>query len=90
MMIAAIDRLVHHAIIFEMNVERYRRRVTLDRKGGARTAEKLREVAPSRLSLTSAITARQSAATNETLANVNRLVTITIPSRRSRADSTLV
>src|SRR4029078_2173836 len=26
MMIAAIDRLVHHSIIFEMNVESYRRR----------------------------------------------------------------
>ena len=32
MMIAAIDRLVHHAIIFEMNVESYRRRGALDRK----------------------------------------------------------
>jgi len=51
MMIAAIDRLVHHAIIFEMNVERYRRRVTLDRKDRARTAETLREVAPSWLSV---------------------------------------
>jgi DNA replication protein DnaC len=32
MMIAAIDRLVHHAIIFEMNVESYRRRGALERK----------------------------------------------------------
>src|SRR3954469_4034931 len=32
MMIAAIDRLVHHSIIFEMNVESYRRRGALDRK----------------------------------------------------------
>jgi DNA replication protein DnaC len=32
MMIAAIDRLVHHAIIFEMNVESYRRRGALNRK----------------------------------------------------------
>ena len=31
-MIAAIDRLVHHSIIFEMNVESYRRRGALDRK----------------------------------------------------------
>jgi len=35
MMIAAIDRLIHHAIIFEMNVESYRRRGALDRKAQA-------------------------------------------------------
>src|SRR3954462_7651320 len=35
MMIAAIDRLVHHSIIFEMNVESYRRRGALDRKNRA-------------------------------------------------------
>src|SRR3979411_2152738 len=34
MTLAAIDRLVHHAIIFEMNVESYRRRAALDRKRG--------------------------------------------------------
>ena len=34
MTLAAIDRLVHHATIFEMNVESYRRRVALDRKRG--------------------------------------------------------
>jgi DNA replication protein DnaC len=33
MMLAAIDRLVHHSIIFEMNVESYRRRSALERKG---------------------------------------------------------
>ncbi|MGH7106769.1 MAG: IS21-like element helper ATPase IstB [Acetobacteraceae bacterium] len=32
MLIAAIDRLVHHSIIFEMNVESYRRRGALGRK----------------------------------------------------------
>lgn len=47
MMIAAIDRLVHHAIIFEMNVESYRRRGALDRKDRASTARKPREPAPS-------------------------------------------
>ena len=31
MTVAAIDRLVHHAVIFEMNVESYRRRVALER-----------------------------------------------------------
>jgi DNA replication protein DnaC len=35
MMIAAVDRLVHHSIIFEMNVESYRRRGALDRKAHA-------------------------------------------------------
>lgn len=32
MTLAAIDRLVHHAIIFEMNVESYRRKEAVDRK----------------------------------------------------------
>jgi DNA replication protein DnaC len=32
MTLAAIDRLVHHATILEMNVESYRRKVALDRK----------------------------------------------------------
>jgi len=40
MMIAAVDRLVHHSIIFEMNVESYRRRGALDRKGRAAAASK--------------------------------------------------
>ncbi|MFC7698326.1 ATP-binding protein, partial [Bradyrhizobium sp. GCM10028915] len=34
MTLAAIDRLVHHATIVEMNVESYRRRTALDRKRG--------------------------------------------------------
>src|SRR3979490_1850852 len=34
MTLAAIDRFVHHATIFEMNVESYRRRAALDRKRG--------------------------------------------------------
>jgi len=32
MTLAAVDRLVHHATILEMNVESYRRREALDRK----------------------------------------------------------
>lgn len=32
MTLAAVDRLVHHATIFEMNVDSYRRRTALDRK----------------------------------------------------------
>jgi IstB-like ATP binding protein len=35
MTLAAIDRLVHHATILEMNVESYRRRAALDRKSGS-------------------------------------------------------
>ena len=34
MILAAIDRLVHHATILEMNVESYRRKAALDRKRG--------------------------------------------------------
>jgi DNA replication protein DnaC len=34
MTLAAIDRLVHHATIIEMNVESYRRRVAIERKRG--------------------------------------------------------
>jgi DNA replication protein DnaC len=36
MTLAAVDRLVHHATIFEMNVESYRRREALERKRGQR------------------------------------------------------
>src|SRR5215210_3294471 len=34
MTLAAVDRLVHHATIFEMNVESYRRRTAIERKRG--------------------------------------------------------
>ena len=34
MTLAAVDRLVHHATIFEMNVESHRRRAALERKRG--------------------------------------------------------
>ena len=34
MTLAAIDRLVHHATILEMNVESYRRRAAIERKRG--------------------------------------------------------
>jgi DNA replication protein DnaC len=36
MTLAAVDRLVHHATIFEMNVESYRRREAMERKRGPR------------------------------------------------------
>ena len=32
MTLAAVDRLVHHATIFEMNVESYRRRTAIQRR----------------------------------------------------------
>jgi hypothetical protein len=35
MTLAAVDRLVHHATIFEMNVESYRRRAALQRQSRA-------------------------------------------------------
>jgi hypothetical protein len=34
MTLAAVDRLVHHAMIFELNVESYRRRQAIERKRG--------------------------------------------------------
>ena len=37
MTLAAVDRLVHHATIFEMNVESYRRRAALERKRANKT-----------------------------------------------------
>ena len=40
MTLAAVDRLVHHATIFEMNVESYRRRAAIERnrQGAGRPA----------------------------------------------------
>ena len=40
MTVAAIDRLVHHGTIFELNVESYRRRAALSRPrhGGSASA----------------------------------------------------
>ncbi len=32
MTLAAVDRLVHHATIFEINVDSYRRRAAIERK----------------------------------------------------------
>ena len=34
MTVAAVDRLVHHATIFEMNVESYRRRTAIENRRG--------------------------------------------------------
>jgi hypothetical protein len=40
MTIAAIDRLVHHAVVVEMNVESFRQRSAATRKGRAAAARK--------------------------------------------------
>ena len=41
MTLAAIDRLVHHATIFEMNVESYRARKALERKRAEKKTQSL-------------------------------------------------
>ena len=41
MTIAAVDRLVHHSIIFEMNVESYRRRTAVERNAASPTPSHL-------------------------------------------------
>jgi IstB-like ATP binding protein len=47
MTVAAIDRLVHHAVILEMNVESYRRRTALTRAAAtSETAASPDAVAP--------------------------------------------
>ncbi|KAA1057051.1 IS21-like element helper ATPase IstB [Azospirillum argentinense] len=47
MTVAAIDRLVHHAVIFEMNVESYRRRTAIARtKPNRDTSAPIEAVAP--------------------------------------------
>jgi hypothetical protein len=35
MTLAAVDRLVHHATILELNVESYRRRTAVERRKGS-------------------------------------------------------
>ena len=40
MTVAAIDRLVHHAVVVEMNVESYRQRSATARKGRAAAAKR--------------------------------------------------
>jgi DNA replication protein DnaC len=47
MTLAAVDRLVHHATIFEMNVESYRRRTALGRKAATSRPKPDEAVVPS-------------------------------------------
>ncbi len=65
MTLAAIDRLVHHATIVEMNVESYRRRTALERKRGPDGRHRTRHPKPSLIDA-----ARQSEF-NKTLARDN-------------------
>jgi hypothetical protein len=44
MTVAAIDRLVHHAVIVEMNVESYRQRSATTRKGRAMAAKETNQL----------------------------------------------
>ena len=46
MTVAAIDRLVHHATIFEMNVESYRRRTAVERKRAQADRQRARPSKP--------------------------------------------
>ena len=41
MTVAAIDRLVHHAVIVEMNVESYRRRAAIGRTRANSSTEEI-------------------------------------------------
>ena len=66
MTLAAVDRLVHHATIFEMNVESYRRRVALRAQTTARPAAYLRDNQS-----TSTIDAPRQSTAHEPLASVN-------------------
>ena len=47
MTVAAIDRLVHHATIFEMNVESYRRRSAIARRPTFKAATEVEHASPS-------------------------------------------
>ena len=47
MTVAAIDRLVHHATIFEMNVESYRRRSAIARRPTSKAATEVEHASPS-------------------------------------------
>ena len=52
MTVAAIDRLVHHAVVIEMNVESYRQRSAATQKGratAARKADPLKETQAAKL-----------------------------------------
>jgi hypothetical protein len=69
MTLAAVDRLVHHSTIFEMNVESYRRRVA-----AARAPRKPRASATARATATVSATARSREPCHETSASLFRAI----------------
>jgi len=83
MTLAAIDRLVHHATILEMNVESYRRRAALDRKRGSGRPPTTRQ---SRTQLIDA--QRQSNRHSENYLRTSRLKSIitSLPAAASNSD----
>jgi DNA replication protein DnaC len=48
MTLAAVDRLVHHATIFEMNVDSYRRKAAVEKARGARRTPTKATIKPSK------------------------------------------
>lgn len=66
MTLAAVDRLVHHATIFEMNVESYRRRTAMEAK-----RKRGRPAAYATINNTSLIDAERQTAAEENLASGN-------------------
>src|ERR1700692_3201307 len=92
MTLAAIDRLVHHATILEMNVESYRRREALDRKrarGRPPTPAPIKETEKAEDGLTLRVNqslAKTAAGVNYPSARLPRLIQIVAPfsSRLSR------
>ena len=67
MTLAAVDRLVHHATIFEMNVESYRRRSALEAK-----RQRGRPAAFATIRNTPEFVAERQSENNETLASDNQ------------------
>ena len=70
MTLAAVDRLVHHATIFEMNVESYRRRTAIERKRGPGRPPS--RATPNNIALIDA--PRQSATTKPLPASINAAI----------------
>jgi hypothetical protein len=69
MTLAAIDRLVHHATIIEMNVESYRRPAAIERKRGPGRHRRARQSRPAQIDAarqTNPLPKPQLAAINET------------------------
>jgi len=66
MTLAAVDRLVHHATIFEMNVESYRRRSAMEAK-----RQRGRSASYATIKNTQELVAQRQSETDEALASDN-------------------